>query len=85
MNREKFRFAEMQTQITDPSSVKHVVLWYRVGANQAFTPVDIDSLGNGTYAKTVKGTEVPGSKYGVWEFYLAAEDGDFCYSFSARV
>jgi hypothetical protein len=60
--------------ITDPSGVVNVVLWYRVGANQPFTPVDVDDLGNDTYAQTVKGMDVPG-KYGVWEFYLTAEDG----------
>ncbi len=60
--------------ITDPSGVVHVVLWYRI-RNQPFTPVDVKDLGNDTYAATVKGTDMPRSEYGVWEFYLTAEDG----------
>ncbi len=61
--------------LTDPSGVAHVVLWYRVGADQPFTPVGVEFLGDDEYSKTVKGTDVPGSEYGPWEFYITAEDG----------
>ncbi len=61
--------------ITDPSGVAQVVLWYRVGADQPFTPVGVEFLGNDKYSATVKGTDVPGSEYGPWEFYIVAKDG----------
>ena len=61
--------------ISDPSGVRRVALWYRVGDSRSFTPVDVDDLGGGTYAVTVKGTDMLGLGYGVWAFYLTAEDG----------
>ncbi|MBI3243312.1 MAG: hypothetical protein HYZ49_13560 [Chloroflexi bacterium] len=61
--------------ITDPSGVTQVVLWYRVGAAQSFTPIELESLGNDKYRATVRGLDVPGSEYGPWEFYIVAEDG----------
>ncbi len=61
--------------ITDPLGVAQVVLWYRVGTDQSFTPVELGSLGNDKYGATVKGLDVPGSEYGPWEFYIVAKDG----------
>ena len=61
--------------ITDPSAVAYVVLWYRVGSSQPYSPVGMSFLGGNDYSVTVKGLEVPGSKYGVWEFYITAQDG----------
>jgi hypothetical protein len=60
--------------ITDPAGVAGVVLWYRVGNEQSFTPVEVPALADDHYAVTVKGTDVPGSEYGAWEFYLSADD-----------
>ena len=51
------------------------MLWYRIGSGQPYTPVDMDWVSGDKYAKTLKGTEVWKSEYGVWEFYLTAEDG----------
>jgi hypothetical protein len=62
-------------EISDPSGVVDVMLWYRVGVNQPFNHVEVGYLGDDTYARTVKGTDMLGSEYGVWEFYLTAEDG----------
>ena len=50
------------------------MLWYRVGAQQPFTPVETTAAGADHYVATVNGRDVPGSEYGVWEFYLTAED-----------
>jgi hypothetical protein len=59
--------------ITDESGIKQAVIWYRVGSDQQYTPVNL-SLINGKYSATVKGLDVPGGEYGTWEFYLSAED-----------
>ena len=60
--------------IADPSGVTRVMLWYRVGTDQPYTPVNMD-LSGGDYSVTVKALDVPVGKYGAWEFYLTAEDG----------
>ncbi len=60
-------------EITDESGLKQVTLWYRVGEDQKYTPVDM-SLVNGKYSVTVKALDTPGGEYGVWEFYITAED-----------
>ncbi len=61
--------------ITDPVGVGAVLLWYRVGADQPFTQSATIAVGADRYVKSVKGIDVPGSAYGVWEFYLTARDG----------
>ncbi len=59
--------------ITDGSAIKQVQLWYRVGEDQKYTPVDMSLIGN-KYSATVKALDTPGGEYGVWEFYITAED-----------
>jgi hypothetical protein len=61
--------------VSDPSGVKNVALWYRVGSGQPYASVKLDGVGVGKYAATVTGAEAWKSEYGVWEFYLTAEDG----------
>ena len=61
--------------ITDPSGVARAALWYQVGFSHPYTSVDMDSLGGNDYSATVKGLDVPGSEYGVWKFYITAQDG----------
>ena len=61
--------------ISDPADVADVLLWYRVGDSQPLTSVAATSADDSHYSVSVKGTEVPGSDYGVWEFYLTADDG----------
>lgn len=60
--------------ITDPSGVTRAVLWYRVGSDQPYTQVEMDSLGENNYSANVKALDLQVGKYGVWEFYIAAED-----------
>lgn len=62
------------SNISDPAGVRRAVLWYRVGTDQQYTPVDMTRSGS-SYSATVKALDVPGKGYGVWEFYLTAEDG----------
>ena len=59
--------------ITDESGIKQAVLWYRVGADQKYTPTEMSLAGN-KYRATVKALDVPGGEYGIWEFYITAED-----------
>ena len=59
--------------ITDASGIKQATLWYRVGADQKYTPVDMSFSGN-KYSVTVKALDTPGGEYGVWEFYITAQD-----------
>jgi hypothetical protein len=60
-------------EITDESGIKNATLWYRVGADQQYTPVIMNSKGN-QYSVTVKALDAPGGEYGTWEFYISAED-----------
>lgn len=60
-------------EVTDESGIKQVSLWYRVGADQKYTSVDMSLVGN-KYSATVKALDTPGGEYGVWEFYITAED-----------
>ncbi len=59
--------------ITDESGIKSATLWYRVGADQKYTPVDMQLVGN-KYSATVKALDTPGGEYGTWEFYITAQD-----------
>ena len=59
--------------ITDPSGVKDVVLWYRVGADQPYTSATMH-LSNGEYSETINALDITGAQYGTWEFYISAED-----------
>jgi hypothetical protein len=60
-------------EVSDESGVKQVTLWYRVGSDQKYRPVNM-SLIAGKYSVTVKALDTPGGEYGTWEFYLTAED-----------
>lgn len=60
-------------KVIDPSGIKRVVLFYRVEGDQAYTAVDMSAAGD-EYSVTVKGSDVPGKGYGVWEFYITAEN-----------
>ena len=59
--------------ITDESGIKSATLWYRVGTDQKYTPVNMNSQGS-RYSLTVKALDAPGGEYGTWEFYITAED-----------
>ncbi len=51
--------------ITDQSGIKQVALWYRVGADQPYTPVDMSFTG-GKYSVTVKALDVQLISTGVY-------------------
>lgn len=60
--------------VTDQSGIKRVSLLYRVGTDGPYTSVDM-GYSNGEYRVTVNGADIPhGKTYGVWEFYITAED-----------
>ena len=61
--------------IIDSSGVALVSLWYRVGADQPYTQVSMKQDDSETYSMNIKALDTPGGKYGVWEFYLTADDG----------
>jgi hypothetical protein len=61
------------TSLTAPAGVKRVVLHARVGTDQAYTALDMNAAGD-EYQGTIKAVDMPGKGYGVWEFYITAED-----------
>ena len=60
-------------EITDESGIKSAALWYRVGADQQYTLVNMSLIDN-KYSVSVKALDAPGGEYGIWEFYITAED-----------
>src|ERR1051325_5072698 len=60
-------------KVRDESGVKQVTLWYRVGSDQKYTPVNMSLIAN-KYSVTVKALDTPGGEYGTWEFYITADD-----------
>ena len=62
------------SNIMSATGITRAVLWYRVGTDQPYTPVNMIPSGS-EYSVTVQALDVPGKGYGVWEFYITAEDG----------
>ena len=60
-------------KVTDASNVKSVLLWVRVGSDQAFASSNMN-LQNSIYTAKVKGSDLQGHGYGAMEFYITAED-----------
>ena len=60
--------------ITDSSGVQSAILWYRVGADQSFTPVDMTHANDDQFTVSIKGLDIPGGDYGDLEFYIVASD-----------
>ena len=60
--------------ITDSSGVQSVILWYRVGEDQNFAPIDMTQTDHNQYTANIKGLDIPGGEYGVLEFYILASD-----------
>lgn len=61
-------------RITDPSGISRAQLWYRVGTDQPYASVDMAGSSGGDFNATVKGSDLPLGTYGVWEFYVTAQD-----------
>jgi hypothetical protein len=64
----------VSANITDVSGIDRAQLWYRVGNDQAYTAVDMARQSGDTFSVTVKGLDIPVGEYGVWEFYITAND-----------
>jgi len=60
-------------RITDSSGIKRVVLYSRVGTDQAYTPAEMKGTRD-EYRATIRAVDLPGKGYGVWEFYITAEN-----------
>jgi hypothetical protein len=64
----------VSANVTDQSGIKRVSLAYRVGTDGPYTFVEM-GYSKGEYHVTLTGADVSQEKrYGVWEFYLTAED-----------
>jgi hypothetical protein len=60
-------------EVMDESKIKQIKLWYRVGADQKYTPVNMNLVDH-KYSVTVNALDTLGGEYGTWEFYITAED-----------
>jgi hypothetical protein len=60
--------------ITDSEGVESVTLWYRVGQDQDFTSTAMILANRNHYVTAIKALDIPGGEYGVFEFYIAAQD-----------
>ena len=54
--------------------VTRAALWYRVGEEQSYTSIAMNNDAGEMYSATIKALDVPGGEYGVFEFYITAED-----------
>jgi hypothetical protein len=60
--------------ISSPSAIKLVVLWYRIGQDQKYTSQPMLLKVGNTYSATVVALNIPGGEYGPLEFYIVADD-----------
>lgn len=60
--------------VKDSDGVENVTLWYRVGQDQDFASTAMTPANNNQYTATIKALDIPGGEYGVFEFYIAAQD-----------
>ena len=63
----------ISANVTDPSNVKSVLLFYRV-ANEPFASTSME-LKDGVYQASLVGSDFLGKGYGNLEFYIQAQDG----------
>jgi hypothetical protein len=59
--------------ITDPSGVTNVHLWYRSASARVFTNMPMSTIGGNDYRATVNASNVSG--LGAVQFYVTAQDG----------
>jgi hypothetical protein len=60
--------------INDPATAVNIRLWYRVGGGR-YASSGMDYLGGSNYRITVTAAQLPAGVYGVFEFYITAQDG----------
>ncbi len=61
-------------EVTDNGGIENVTLWYRVGKDQDFAQTNMTHANGDQYTATIKALDIPGGEYGVFEFYIAAQD-----------
>ncbi len=64
----------ISADVTDPSGVEKVSLWYRTGDEQQYSSMDMKQK-EGSYQANLSGPDFLGRPYGTLEFYITAEDG----------
>ncbi len=64
----------ISADVTDPSGVEKVSLWYRTGDEQQFSSLEMKQK-DGSYQASLSGPDFLGRPYGTLEFYITAEDG----------
>jgi len=62
------------SDVIDTGGVKDVTLWYRVGQDQDFAQTNMSLASDNQYTATVKALDIPGGEYGIFEFYIVAQD-----------
>lgn len=60
--------------IKDSTGVASATMWYRVGEDQEFAPAVMAQMGHDRFVATVKALDIPGGEYGIFEFYILAQD-----------
>ncbi len=63
----------ISTKVTDPSSVKKVLLWYHTGTDQKYVSSDM-KLQEGVYKVDLNGPDFLGRPYGTLEFYITEDE-----------
>ena len=63
----------ISANVTDPSGVEAVLLWYRTGNEQQFSSIDMEPK-EGAYQVRLNGPDFLGRPYGTLEFYITAMD-----------
>ena len=61
-------------QVIDDSHLQNVTLWYRVGADQHFAPMNMEAGTSDQFTAKLIALEIPGGEYGALEFYIVAQD-----------
>ena len=64
---------EITANVSDPSGVENVLLWYRIAPDQKFTSASME-LRDAVYVVSLKGADFLGHPYGIIDFYISAED-----------
>ena len=63
----------ISANVTDPSGVEKVSLWYRTGSEGQFSSIDMEPK-EGAYQVKLNGPDFLGRPYGTLEFYITAKD-----------
>jgi uncharacterized protein YcfL len=64
----------ISADISSPSAIKLVTLWYRIGQDQVYTSQPMLLEKGNIYSARVVALDIPGGEYGPLEFYIVAND-----------